>query len=222
MTRLRYVMWQRQPFQILLPFPVLPPVFNTHLVPLQETPPPVAMMVFLQTPCPWLCCSQFQPNSRTLAQPLWRVWSGSCVERQQWLEVSTPSDWFCLSVLRGLLPFKWAFLWRTALCCPGWGVFVFTNPLSSCLGTTQPLGNGQFAQGAISSLVLSKQITCYRFRPETEPLSMRAQWAPSAVVSAAPTPASRLKSHRDAPSALAGVLCALALASPTCIWHFFV
>lgn len=85
-------------------------------------------------------------------------------------------------------------------------MFIFTNPLSSCLPTIQCWGICQLAQGAISSLSLSKRIVCHRSQPETQPglapESVKAQHIPSTGIAAASVLASWLESYWAALSAL--------------------
>lgn len=103
-------------------------------------------------------------------------------------------------------------------------MFVVISPFSSCLCTTPPLGNCQFAQAAISPLDLPKQITCCRSQPKTEPSPvpemLRTQWAPSAVVSAASYACIMGEELLSCSISLIGTLHALVFACPTLIWHF--
>lgn len=98
-------------------------------------------------------------------------------------------------------------------------MFIFTNPLSSCLPTIQCWGICQLAQGAISSLSLSKQIVCHRSQPETQPSlapeSAKAQHIPSTGIAC--FMAGELLSCSVS---LAGVACASAFACLTVLWHF--
>lgn len=141
------------------------------------------------------CCFQFKPNSRTPVHPFWTVWNKSCSERQHKSEESAPNDQFCLCVMR-LPTLKMSFYLKTShrvLCL---GNVYFYKPSQQLSSYFQQWGICQFAQGAISSLSLSKQIVCHRSQPETQPgLALESEHAPFTGIAAVSVLASWLKSY---------------------------